>query len=370
MQTVVMERRAATPPRIDPDNYRIYLVVKYCGYLAIPVHVVYLPLCFALGLPLFGYYNVFSMLAWPLALMLNHNGRHQPAIDLITIEIVGFTTIGVYFLGWESGFQTLLMPLIAFVMLNYRLRMRRTVVEALALVALYVGLYRFSVGRELTVTSPAVIEFVLYLNIGIVFAALCIVSYYFRKASISAERRMKALATTDPLTGLANRIKLWDALEQARLGAEHDQAPFVVALADVDHFKTINDTHGHDVGDAALRQVAQLLSTTLREKDLVGRWGGEEFLCLLPDTSLETGLAVCERMRAAIETARVRSSDLEIAVTITIGVAGLEPGERVEVCIKRADSALYRGKHTGRNRIVAAEGALVDPHVLGERSTA
>lgn len=369
MQTVVMERRAATPHRIDPENYRIYLVVKYIGYLAIPVHVVYLPLCFALGLYPFGYYNVFSMVAWPLALMLNHNGRHQRAIDLITTEIVGFTTIGVYSLGWESGFQTLLMPLIAFVMLNHRLRTRRTVLEALALVALYVGLYRFSVGRELTITSPAVIEFVLYLNIGIVFAALCIVSYYFRKASITAEKRMEALATTDPLTGLANRIKLWDALEKARLRAELEQAPLVVALADVDHFKAINDTHGHDVGDAALREIALLLGKTLRENDLVGRWGGEEFLCLLPDTSLEAGLAVTERVRAAIETARVRSSDLELAVTITMGVAGLGAGESLAQCIKRADGALYRGKRSGRNRVVAADRASVAPRILGERST-
>lgn len=161
------------------------------------------------------------------------------------------------------------------------------------------------------------------------------------------------LARTDALTGLANRRALIDALAAERQRVARGAAPFAVVLADVDHFKQVNDRHGHDSGDAVLRQVAATIRTVAREVDVAARWGGEEFLVLLPATSLADALAVAERMRAAVHAATIEANGQRLSVTASFGVGALRGGESADDCIRRADAALYVAKREGRDRVVA-----------------
>src|SRR5678815_2927811 len=146
-----------------------------------------------------------------------------------------------------------------------------------------------------------------YGNLAIPVLALALVSYHFRRASTLAERRMESMAHTDPLTGLLNRRSMEQRLREAAQGFQRTGRPFCVVMADVDHFKRINDDHGHEAGDRVLRAVAALLGADLRSHDAVARWGGEEFLLLLPDTDLGTAGDVADRLRGAAQ-ARLRNS--------------------------------------------------------------
>ncbi|MGD8690126.1 MAG: diguanylate cyclase, partial [Gammaproteobacteria bacterium] len=159
------------------------------------------------------------------------------------------------------------------------------------------------------------------------------------------------LAHEDSLTGLHNR-RFTDALLGAELTrAQRFDRPLSVALADLDRFKSINDEQSHAVGDAVLREVAALLRERCREVDTVGRHGGEEFLVVFPETPVEGAFAVCEDIRTAIEQHDWSRLAPGVRVTISIGVAALEPADDLDRLIARADRHLYAAKHAGRNKV-------------------
>jgi diguanylate cyclase (GGDEF)-like protein len=186
------------------------------------------------------------------------------------------------------------------------------------------------------------------------FLALALVSYYFRLASTDAERRLERVAATDPLTGLLNRRSMSARLLEEEARHLRTGAPFALILADVDHFKRINDAHGHAVGDRVLSSVAGVLYGSLRTQDAAARWGGEEFLLLLPDTTLDGAEEVASRLRRDVQDRLPELRGVPADVTLTFGVAAYAPVESVDACLKAADDALYRGKAEGRDRVVSA----------------
>jgi len=166
------------------------------------------------------------------------------------------------------------------------------------------------------------------------------------------ESHLEWLATTDALTGLANRNRFFAVAEVEMKRAERHGRPVAVLMADMDHFKRINDTHGHEVGDAVLKAFARLSRGVLRPQDLVARFGGEEFAVLLPETDRAGALAVAERLRAEAECLRGDGVPPDLCVTVSIGVSEIEAGERTpEPALSRADRALYAAKRAGRNRV-------------------
>lgn len=168
---------------------------------------------------------------------------------------------------------------------------------------------------------------------------------------------LKRMAATDDLTGLANRRHYLDLSSQEIRRARRLNTPLTVCVLDVDHFKQINDNHGHAVGDAALRAVAGACRDSLREMDILGRFGGEEFTITLPQTDAQTAREVAERLRARIEQLRLEIDGLRLSVTI--GLAERRDEEDIEQLLTRADLALYEGKRGGRNRVVGAQPMAV-----------
>lgn len=161
-------------------------------------------------------------------------------------------------------------------------------------------------------------------------------------------------ATTDELTGLTNRRRFVEALEGEIERAERFGGALTLVLADIDDFKRINDRFGHHVGDEALRRFARLLTAELREIDVAGRLGGEEFAVLLPETDLEGGLIVAGRIRQAVaESELIVSEAVHVRLTASLGVATYA-GDPADVLLQRADAALYRAKADGKNRVAAA----------------
>lgn len=155
-------------------------------------------------------------------------------------------------------------------------------------------------------------------------------------------------AFTDPLTGVANRRRLDDELDHLVALARRHGQPFAVVLVDLDHFKRVNDRLGHEVGDRVLVEVVNRLSASLRESDLLGRWGGEEFLLLASGTSLSAGRGLAERCRTEIARHEVASGP----VTASFGVTAFAADDDARTLMRRADLALYTAKHEGRDRVV------------------
>lgn len=167
---------------------------------------------------------------------------------------------------------------------------------------------------------------------------------------------LEQLATTDALTGLANRRRLFEQLDQEILRSRRYDKPLSVLAIDIDHFKRINDTWGHSIGDRVLQDAAATLAAASRDTDLVARTGGEEFVLLLPETTLEGAMTVAESLRRRVESTGTKLPDGPLLTsTISLGVATLRPGESAEEIINRADAALYAAKRLGRNRVEAAD---------------
>jgi len=169
-----------------------------------------------------------------------------------------------------------------------------------------------------------------------------------------ASLRIEELAVRDELTGAYNRRFLMDQLAREHSRAERQATAYSVCLIDLDHFKSINDRFGHAAGDAVLRHFAALVPQELRSIDAYGRFGGEEFLVILPDTGREGAAACAERVRARTAAAAFPELPAGQKVTITIGVATHVKGEEVSALLGRADAALYQGKAQGRDKVVAA----------------
>ena len=219
------------------------------------------------------------------------------------------------------------------------------------LVLTYLGYAKHSIG--LMLVGAGVLSVLIAPPIYWLVAAPIKREYHMRQY---AERRAAELgeqAITDSLTGTRNRRGITISALEAMAHAERYGHPLSVAMIDVDHFKEVNDTHGHKAGDRVLQGVAAVLTEALRLPDKVGRYGGEEFLLVMPETGLEETSKLTERIRQQVSEAEFDIGDRKVKLTISIGAALFEKGEDLEQLVSRADRALYRAKDTGRNSVVA-----------------
>jgi diguanylate cyclase (GGDEF)-like protein len=163
---------------------------------------------------------------------------------------------------------------------------------------------------------------------------------------------LERLATRDQLTGLFNRRFADETLRRCIEEFDRDRRDFAVALIDLDHFKSINDRHSHEMGDEVLRQVARILAGECRDTDMLARYGGEEFLICFPQADAATAAGICEQLRAAVQSADWSALAPDIKVTLSAGIAWMQPGWSPSALLNDADARLYKAKHAGRNRVV------------------
>jgi len=172
-----------------------------------------------------------------------------------------------------------------------------------------------------------------------------------RTALLRRNRELEIASTTDALTGLLNRRGARQAIKREVARGARSGKPFGLVLVDIDHFKKVNDTFGHDAGDAVLVEVARAIQSKLRPQDHCARWGGEEFLAVITETDLCGMVLVAERIRLGVQAVEITHGDHTIGVTVSIGVSLYEDGESISACLKRADHCLYLAKRSGRNQV-------------------
>ncbi len=171
---------------------------------------------------------------------------------------------------------------------------------------------------------------------------------------IQAREELRAQATHDPLTGLWNRTAILETLQRELDRAERQRTPVAVFMADLDHFKQINDTYGHLAGDAVLREVSRRMRTTIRSYDAIGRYGGEEFLIVTPGCDVTTALKLAERVRSCVSREPIDVAGGTFSATLSLGVAASSEAGDADQLVRDADAALYRAKNAGRNRVELA----------------
>jgi diguanylate cyclase (GGDEF)-like protein len=169
---------------------------------------------------------------------------------------------------------------------------------------------------------------------------------------IEQTKKLELLATRDFLTGLSNRRDFLNRAGQEEKRFNRTGRPFALILIDIDHFKRVNDTYGHACGDKVLTNVSRCLERALRAQDILGRWGGEEFICLLPETPVDGARCAAEKIRSDVENLEHDCIDVGLSVTVTLGLCTYDGSCAIEECIRRTDDALYIGKDQGRNQVV------------------
>jgi diguanylate cyclase (GGDEF)-like protein len=309
------------------------------GDLSLPDRLLLLPLALGfLGLELLLWRNPHRIrLVWQIAL-----GK------IAVYQLFSLFYEAAFVLHERNGISPALLwfpmvYLMAFVLLNRRQALQFSLFYlGLGLLAGISGLF-FGPSLGLSAINTA-LQFVLsnlvYLMLLYIFAHL---RHHYAQ--------MHQMAHTDALTGLENRramqVKLESELERARRYSR----PFAVLLADLDHFKRVNDTYGHSVGDQVLREAAQRLSQHLRETDSLARWGGEEFLVLAPETGIHQAHHLAQRLLESIRETPISG----VSVTVSLGVACYRQGDTIAAILSRADEAMYRAKATGRNQVELEE---------------
>ncbi|AHV92223.1 diguanylate cyclase domain protein [Bordetella holmesii 30539] len=187
-------------------------------------------------------------------------------------------------------------------------------------------------------------------------ARIARISDHYQSMMRDLNHTLEETSRRDPLTGLFNRRALMDIIRTAVERSDASGRTFVIAMLDVDHFKSVNDRFGHETGDRVLVELAGVLQQSMRDSDHCGRWGGEEFLLLLPDTDLAAAQLAMDRVVGAVRALSIGVSGDVLRLTVSIGMADHQMGESLSETLSRADQALYLAKHDGRDR-VALTGA-------------
>ncbi|RTE86400.1 MULTISPECIES: GGDEF domain-containing protein [Gammaproteobacteria] len=206
------------------------------------------------------------------------------------------------------------------------------------------------VGFSLPNSNPHPLKVGALLNVAEVFVVLWFLFRYYERARQDAYQALEKVSITDRLTGLHNRGRLEDLLDYHLQLAKRDSSPLSIVLADIDYFKNVNDEFGHLEGDRVLKQAAKDLRSGIRETDIIGRWGGEEFLLVCPDTASTGAATLAEKLRDQVAK-RVQTLDGK-SVTLSFGVVTAHPNDTPTQLISRADKALYQAKERGRNLVI------------------
>lgn len=324
-----------------------------CCQLAGSVDVAFFFIFLLLGSPILAWINVVSLAMYVYAYRAFSQRRNRLAIMLIRTEVLVHAGLGTVLIGWDSGFHYFLLMFIPALFVTMRARSAWILVGCMWLYYVGLDVLMWYIEPLQPISSNALLAVHIF-NLTVVFGMFAYLALFYVSTVTRAHKRLARMATTDSLTGLFNRRHMI-ALTEKEL-ARHHRRPsnLTFMLMDIDYFKQVNDQYGHDIGDRVLGGVSQMLTDSMREQDFIGRWGGEEFLAVLPETDIEQAAVSAERIRKAIESLVIESDGKLINVTISIGITQYRAEELLSNAIARADHALYEGKSGGRNRVEVA----------------
>ena len=335
--------------RQDPRYWRIRLMQSLLLILQL-----YSGIFIVLNLTLFGYYSVAvaNIAVFAVILGIQTDLRRNLNIERSANWLIGIIiTFMVIYVGLTEGrnyafIWLSMVPTIAFFLLGVRRGLQVTV-PFLVLVIGYI-IWSAKGWPSYAINLPA------FFNITCTLFAVLTIARHYEKSraeayAVLAERNaeLQRIAITDGLTQLHNRAHLDAVLESEVQRAQRHEQQLAVLILDTDHFKVLNDSYGHLVGDQVLIELSELLRDKIRATDILGRWGGEEFMVIAPNTNADGAVELAEKIRTAV--AKHRFSEENLHLTISVGVAQLNQQDTLVSIVRRADEGLYQAKHDGRD---------------------
>ena len=307
---------------------------------------------------------------WPLAASyaagalffewrFHHAKRDDARVNRLAVWVwlVAFAqpVLAVVLIGPDAGFQFYLIGVLLRGFSSIHRSLTHKLLQGAVVVVFFILCDTWFAASQAAYTlPPETITWLRHFNIIGVSAILGWTAHAHALAVKEAGDALRQIASSDPLTGLHNRRSITEIAHREFARSARKRHPLGVILCDIDHFKRVNDTWGHAAGDHVLECIAGLLQGMLRDYDHLSRWGGEEFLVLLPDTDAKTAAQIGERLRGAVESHLVMFEGQKIPLTMTLGIAEFRIGENWHATVSRADEALYNGKQSGRNRVISA----------------
>ncbi len=318
--------------------------------IAFGIHVVLFILFLLLQLPLLAVANAFSIGVYVLCLKAIRMERYSVAGMFMSGEIILHAVLASWVLGWNSNFHFYLYCLIPVIAFSFQDRRRLRVALNLTIITVAVWGYvmRERMGLDSGVAAPLREAFGI-VNVAAATALLVHGTALSVRFTRSMQLSLFHMASRDSLTNLYTRRRIIEGVDQLAGSANS-----AIILLDIDHFKQINDRLGHDRGDVILQRVAKAISSNVRVTDVASRWGGEEFLVLMPDTSEHAALAVAERILLGIRETAGKTERSPFTVTATLAVSQIRQDESFESALRRTDQGLYQGKRQGRDQVVLA----------------
>jgi len=318
--------------------------------IAFGIHVVLFILFMLLQLPLLAVANALSIGAYVVCLKAIRVQRYSFAGVLMSVEIILHALLANWVLGWSSNFHFYLYCLIPIIAFSFQDRRMVRMSFNLTIITVVVWSYvmRERMGLDSGVAAPLREAFGI-VNVLTATALLVHGTALSVRFTRSMQLSLFHMASRDSLTNLYTRRRIIEGVRQL-----DGPAASAIILLDIDHFKQINDSLGHDRGDVILQRVAKAISSNVRATDVASRWGGEEFLVLMPGTSEQEACAVAERILLGIRETAGKTERSPLMVTATLAVSQIRQGESFESALSRTDQALYRGKQQGRDQVVLA----------------
>lgn len=300
--------------------------------------------------------SAFSLVCLLIGLMgwrynyLGYFERAQLIMPLIKSALI--VILSLYYFGENSGFHWFFTSVIVYTFVVFRAD-QRFIKYLLVLISLFLFFICefFSIkGLYLTLESQSTVAVIVFIAVSFYF--MVVIGLVMSRLT-SANSHLRSLAEKDELTGLSNRRKVLADAVNIFADSMNNRSPCVFAIMDLDHFKKINATYGHDAGDLVLAQVSTMMCSTIRPQDEIGRYGGEEFIVIMPNTNLKQAELVVEHIRQSIEDMLIETEQgIVIPVTISAGLASITSDiTRYEEVLAQADKGLYVAKRNGRNRI-------------------
>jgi diguanylate cyclase (GGDEF)-like protein len=344
-----------TPPdNVPPEKRRYFVFGSYVYLFALGAHTVFIPVFYLLGNTISLYNNILCVALDALCLVLHRRGRFNTAIFIFVCAIAYHTSYCILAFGKDNGLLYYYLTLVAIVFFS-ELRLPFKVIGAALLAGLCVVMFEYTkFSSPVTPLSDRVLMFWHISNALANFSAVAYTAFYFLRIADAAEEKLRYQATHDYLTGILNRSAIIQVLDVEVIRSHRGHSSLGVIMADIDHFKKLNDTRGHQAGDMVLSETASLLSSMLRPYDRMGRYGGEEFILVIPGGTLASTHDIAERMRIAVQNRIITFGDTPLAVTMSFGVTAIENPSfdySIDGIIEIADRALYGAKKRGRNRV-------------------
>lgn len=304
--------------------------------------------------------SLFGGLAWVWIYKKTEKEYRTSAFIIGIVESIVYYILSIFFLGWNCGVYFSLIALLPVIMINGMVKRESRFLLGVLFVVILTGVFVILQILKITpMISPDLQNGLFALNLIQVCVILITVTYTIEKEKMLSEaeivntsQKLLTLANTDPLTNLLNRRIMMTRIEEEKEKVDKDGLPFSLLMVDVDNFKQINDEFGHDGGDFVLVMLAEKLRLGVRKNDLISRWGGDEFLIMLVETDPEDGKMVAEKIRSRVENSPFIYHEIDIPVTITLGISDCDKDKSISSCLRKADLALYKGKQEGKNRSI------------------